>query len=105
MLIAKNHQVSSCFTTNSPQKRQGHKPASLNLTAVLMGRGARIASTQGARCGTKIPIIGEMVECPVFFFKVMFDDVQIVRFFNVSFDLKIPWLFLDGLKLLSFFMI
>ena len=41
-----------------------------------------------------------------FFFLVMFDDVQIVCFFfNVSFDLKIPWLFLDGLKLLSFFMI
>ncbi|CAL1139114.1 unnamed protein product [Cladocopium goreaui] len=30
-----------------PDTSEGHKPASLNLTAVLMGRGARIASTQG----------------------------------------------------------
>ncbi|CAK8991535.1 Hypothetical protein SCF082_LOCUS2700 [Durusdinium trenchii] len=30
-----------------PDTSEGHKPASLNLTAVLMGRGARIASSQG----------------------------------------------------------
>lgn len=33
---------------------QGHKPASLNLTHVLMGRGARIASTQGKWRGEKV---------------------------------------------------
>ncbi|CAE7698369.1 unnamed protein product [Symbiodinium pilosum] len=30
-----------------PDTSEGHKPASLNLTAVLMGRGARVASSQG----------------------------------------------------------
>ena len=38
-------------------------------------------------------------------FFLIFDDVKIVRFLYVSFDLKIPWLFLDGFKFLSFFMI
>eukprot|EP00434_Breviolum_minutum_P016144 symbB.v1.2.014226.t1/scaffold1035.1/size234022/2 len=46
-----------------PDTSEGHKPASLNLTHVLMGRGARIASTQGinahrpsANASTPVPV-------------------------------------------------
>eukprot|EP00913_Durusdinium_trenchii_P034491 g32267.t1 len=54
-----------------PDTSEGHKPASLNLTAVLMGRGARIASSQGINAhrpsylsrssGEKIEVVVEMV--------------------------------------------
>ncbi|CAE7943905.1 unnamed protein product [Symbiodinium sp. KB8] len=41
-----------------PDTSEGHKPASLNLTHVLMGRGARVASSQGINAHHRAPMPG-----------------------------------------------